>query len=186
MSSTEIAAAPPGAARAAVRVIERVTEALWVVGGAAAVVMAINVTVAVLSRYLFRNPMSFTLDLTQYWWMPIIAAAPMAAALLRNEHITAPILVDLASERARRITAVGTLVLTFATVSLLVWNLLEKAITSVELQEAAVGTPWVALWPIRIIMVAAFVAFALQTAAEVIKIIVPAAALAAGAEGDPE
>lgn len=156
-----------------IAIIETLTHWMWALGGAVAVLMAINVTTAVVSRYLFRNPLAFTLDLTQYWWMPVLAAAPMAAALLRSEHITAPLLFDMGGPKTRRGIALGTTVLTFVTIALISWTLVEKALTSISLQEAAVGTPWVAIWPIRIVMVAAFFIFALQVIAEIIKIVVP-------------
>lgn len=63
-------------------------------------VMMMHVTANALSRTFWNNPMSNTLEITQYWYLPTIAFLGFVAAQVRGQHIAA----DLIYERLPRVT----------------------------------------------------------------------------------
>lgn len=57
-------------------------------------VMMVHIAANALLRSLGGSPINHTLELTQYWYVPIIALLGFVAAQARNEHITADLIFD--------------------------------------------------------------------------------------------
>lgn len=57
-------------------------------------VMMVHITANAISRTFFNNPMPNTLEITQYWYLPIVAFLGFIAAQLRGQHVAADLLYD--------------------------------------------------------------------------------------------
>ncbi|WP_235737180.1 TRAP transporter small permease [Nocardioides alcanivorans] len=65
-------------------------------------VMMVHVTLnAVLRRY-FGSPIDYTLEITQYWYMPILAFLGFMAAQRRGQHIAADLIFQMLPTVSRR------------------------------------------------------------------------------------
>jgi TRAP-type C4-dicarboxylate transport system permease small subunit len=73
-------------------------------------VMAVHVVINAVSRRLFREPFEGTLELVQYWYMPVLALFGIFAAQVRGQHLAAELIY-------RRLTRVGQRVYALAGVS---------------------------------------------------------------------
>ncbi|WP_436698047.1 TRAP transporter small permease [Nocardioides sp. BYT-33-1] len=57
-------------------------------------VMMVHITANAISRTFFDNPMPNTLEITQYWYLPIVAFLGFIAAQLRGQHVAADLLYE--------------------------------------------------------------------------------------------
>lgn len=65
-------------------------------------VMMVHITANAISRTFFNNPMSNTLEITQYWYLPIVAFLGFIAAQLRGQHVAADLLYERLPEVTKR------------------------------------------------------------------------------------
>ncbi|GAB3617742.1 hypothetical protein GCM10027416_22990 [Okibacterium endophyticum] len=141
------------------------------IAGAGVMVMALHIFVDVASRSLFGKPLPGTLDIVSAFWMPAVAMLGMGYAQFRNQHIRVELLVDSATDRVKRIygaiadaaVAITLLCMTYAGGTALV--------TSFLIGESAVSTPWVQLWPGRLLLCLSLVLCAAVAAVRVIALI---------------
>lgn len=150
-----------------VRVIERLSQAAAVIGAIAALLLALNVIIDVTLRYLFRMTLPGTLDLVMFWWMPISAVLPQALTELSGEHIRVSLLTErLRGIHKRIIDSFGAIVALIIVGSLVYYTAI-TAVNKMEVDESALGAPWIPVWPVRMFVVLGLVIFLLQICASV-------------------
>lgn len=149
--------------------IDRFNIALAVIAGLAAVALMVNVVFDVAGRFLLNKPIPPTLDFTQYAWMPTLIALGLGLALQRGEHIRVSLLTSPTSSRVQRIVEIVAMVFTLATLAPLTYFTAIKAYDAMNLQEAAVGSPWMVIWPFRWIVTLGLIGLFLQAIAELVR-----------------
>lgn len=80
-------------------------------------VMMVHITWNAISRTFFNDPLPNTLEITQYWYLPIVAFLGFIAAQLRGQHVAADLLYERFPEVTKRYV-VAVLFLLAAVVSL--------------------------------------------------------------------
>jgi len=65
-------------------------------------VMMVHVTLNAVLRKYFGNPIDYTLEITQYWYMPVIAFLGFMAAQRRGQHIAADLIFQMLPTATRR------------------------------------------------------------------------------------
>lgn len=149
--------------------VDRISTWLAAVAAACTGLMALHIVADALGRTMFRQPLPATLELTQYGWMPALAALALGYAMLLGEHIKVDLLTGGASPQVRRVVQTVAMFVTLATVALLAWAAVESAIASVELAEHSAGAAWVPVWPGRIALGVGMIGLTLQTGAELVR-----------------
>lgn len=153
------------------RIVDRMCVAAAVIGGSAIVLMALTIVVDVISRFFWNAPMAGALDVSTYWWMPIVAAAPMAYTQLRGEHIEITMLVDRLGEQHRRYATMIALGVSAAVVSLAAYITLQAAIVAMGHAEAATIVRWIYIWPTRFALAAALALLAIALVADLFRVL---------------
>lgn len=139
------------------------------VGAVALVLMMLHIMADVVARNVLNDPLEGTMEITQYWWMPVCGLAGLALAQSRGEHIA----VDVLPEAAGRVAAtVSRVVTNFVSLAVLGWVLTvvwETAVARTELSEKAVGQDWLVIWPVRWVIVALFVLYVVANVATLLR-----------------
>jgi TRAP-type C4-dicarboxylate transport system permease small subunit len=147
--------------------LERITNAAGVFGGIGILLLLLHVVADVASRHVLNRPLHGTLEISQYWYMPIIVFLGLAIAERTDQHISAPIIYDrlkpgLQLELAAIATVLSVLLLTgFA------WFGFEEAVTLMQ-QGAAGIVSQVPIWPTRFLVPLGSLLFALEIIAKFI------------------
>lgn len=153
------------------RIIDRFSSIAAVGAGIAMVALLVNVAVDVLARTIGGRPLGLTLELTTYWWMPVLVTLAYALTEQGREHITVTVLLDRLSNRMRRIIEGGFSGLSTAIVSVLAWFTIVDAAGATEIRQAANSVPPLEYWPIKILAAAGLTLLALQMAATTFRIL---------------
>lgn len=140
--------------------------AFFAFGAAAAVVLlAISVFVDVIGRTFFHAPLTGTLEMTAYWWMPMLTILAYGYTERKQEHIKVTILLDMLPLRLRQmVEGAFSLLATGLLVALTYYTWIDAA-RSARIQETTPATPPVAIWPFKFVAVAGIAMLALQFAA---------------------
>ncbi len=78
-------------------------------------VMMVHITANAISRTFLNDPMPNTLEITQYWYLPIVAFLGFIAAQFRGQHVAA----DLLYERFPQVTKRYVMFAVFAVAAIL-------------------------------------------------------------------
>lgn len=157
-----------GAARTLGRVlrgIDLVSGALAVLAAAALVALAANVVADVIGRAFFNTPVTGTLEMTSYWWMPMLVLLAFAWTEREQEHIRVTILLDALPGRMRRIVEGCFGGLAAALLAVLAWHSLNEALDSAAVGQTTASSPPTAIWPFKFAAPLGAGALALQAAA---------------------
>ncbi|MGM7775774.1 TRAP transporter small permease subunit [Arthrobacter sp. KNU-44] len=149
--------------------IDRISTATAALAGIATLGMMINVIIDVIGRYAFKQPLPGTLDLVTFAWMPSLVSLGLGFALLRGEMVRVSLLTAPTSPRTQRIIEILGMTLMLFTVGFLLWFGVEKAIDSTDLEESAVGTPWLPVWVFRWAVMVGLAVLLLQSAAQLLR-----------------
>lgn len=165
-----ISAAKPAAERLPwLKWIDRFSTLLAILGGIATVGLMLNIVFDVLGRFFFNHPLSGTLDLTQFAWMPMLVSLALGYSLLRAEHVRVNLLTAPTGERTQRVIEIICMVFTIVTTAMLIWFSIAKADDAMGFGEKAVGTPWLVIWPFRWVLVVGLIGLLLQAIAELLR-----------------
>lgn len=159
------AAAAPRGLPSGIRAIDTMSAVAGYGAAIALVLLAASVFVDVVGRTLFNTPLTGTLEMTTFWWMPALTVLAFAYTEQRQEHIKVTILLDTLPPRMRQIVEGSFGLLATALVLALAWYTLMEAIRSGRIQETTPGTPPVAIWPFRFVAAVGLAMLALQFAA---------------------
>lgn len=152
------------------RIIDRISISLAIVAGVGCLGMMLNIVADVIARAASR-PLSGTVDLTQFAWMPVIVSLGLGYALLLGQHIRVTLLSGSASLGAQRIVEIVGLTVTLVTAAALAWYSMERALMATGIAEMPPSTPWLPIWAFRWVLVLGAVGFAMQAAAQLIRAI---------------
>lgn len=126
-------------------------------------VMMLHITANALLRTFANDPMSNTLEIVQYVYMPIVAFLGFIAAQYRGQHIA----TDLLFERLPKVAQPYVLSLVTAVSGLLsagfAWFTLQEALHSFDIRQAA-GLTDVPAWPTHFLAPIAFASLTVQFA----------------------
>ncbi|MBO6716723.1 MAG: TRAP transporter small permease [Rhizobiaceae bacterium] len=154
---------------AALRMIDRLGN-LFAFGAAAALaLLALHVFFDVLGRAFFNRPLSGTLEMTAYWWMPMLTLLAYAYTEQKQEHIKVTILLDALPMRMRQLVEGSFGILAVALLVALTWFTLIDALESAEIGQTTASSPPVHIWPFKFVAVAGVALLALQVAATTIR-----------------
>lgn len=130
-------------------------------------VMMVHVSLNALTRSFFSAPIFGTLEMTSFWYLPLVAALGFIAAQLRKEHITAELVYDALPRPAKLITAVLTSLLSAGVSGLFFWFGLQDALHSLDIGKSAGNTDH-QVWPFQL---ATALSFAFLAGSFVVQII---------------
>lgn len=166
------------------RWIDRLSAALALLAGLAALAMMANIVADVVGRVFFR-PLPGTVDITQFAWMPIVVSLGMGYALLSGQHIRIGLLADRCGPLTQRVVEVCAMAATLATLAAFSWFGAERAIRGLQIGEFSSATPWLPIGVFRWVMVAGLLGLALQALAQLLRAVVLRDALTADDELAP-
>lgn len=149
------------------RMIDRLSDALAVLAAVGLILLALNVGADVIGRAFFNAPVTGTLEMTAYWWMPILTLLAFGATERRQEHIKVTILLDTLPPRLRQLVEAVFGLVTCALLTWLAWHASAQAIESAGYRETTASTPPVVIWPFKFVAIAGVGMLALQTLASV-------------------
>lgn len=145
--------------------IDGISRLLALVAALALVLLAGNIFLDVLGRWLFNQPIRGTLEVTANWWMPTLTLLAFAYTERKQEHIKVTILLDGLPLRLRQyVEGVFSLIATVLLIAL-AWHTMNDAIKSWGFGEITASSPPIAIWPFKFVALAGVAALALQMAA---------------------
>jgi TRAP-type C4-dicarboxylate transport system permease small subunit len=124
-------------------------------------VMMLHITANALLRTFANKPLPDTLEIVQFWYMPIVAFLGFIAAQYRGQHIA----TDLLFERLPKAAQPYVLCLALAVSAILsgafAWFTLQEALHSFDIRQAA-GLTDVPAWPTHFLAPLAFGSLTVQ------------------------
>lgn len=150
---------------ALIRGIDRLSGWAAVLAALGVVLLIVNVSIDVVGRTLFRAPLAGTLEMTAYWWMPLITLMAFAFTEKGQEHIKVTILLDALPLRLRQLVEGTFGILAVALLLILAWYALQEALYAASIGKTTPSQPPVTVWPFYFVAVAGVVLLALQAAA---------------------
>ncbi|OUZ10163.1 TRAP C4-dicarboxylate ABC transporter permease [Aeromicrobium sp. PE09-221] len=108
--------------------------------------MMVHISLNAIMRAFWSAPLSNTLEITQYWYLPVIAFLGFIAAQRRGQHVSADLIYEMLPQvtkrwvRAVSAVVVGTVCAGFA------WFGLQEALHSFEIRRTA-GVSDMPAWP---------------------------------------
>lgn len=147
-------------------------------------VMMVHITANAISRTFFNNPLPNTLEITQYWYLPIVAFLGFIAAQLRGQHVAA----DLLYERFPDVTKRFVLAVMFLLASVVSLGFArfgwDEALHAMDIEKTA-GVSELPAWQPYFLAPVAFAALTVQFAYAAIHALVRGVD-GEGMVGDPE
>jgi TRAP-type C4-dicarboxylate transport system permease small subunit len=126
-------------------------------------IMMLHISANALLRAFVRAPVADTLEITQYWYMPVIVFIGFVAAQMRGEHVTADFVYNLLPMSVRPyVLGVGYVLVTVVCGGF-AWFGWEEAITALEVRRVA-GASNVPAWPTYFLAPLSFAVLTLQFA----------------------
>lgn len=125
------------------------------------IVMMLQVVINAISRTVWREPLFGTLEVTQFYYLPILALLGLAAAQARNEHIVADLLFDSFPPLARRVTTVIVNVLSGVITGLIGWFAIAEFLHALE-RGVTAGNTDIQVWPVHLFMAICYAIFTIQ------------------------
>ncbi|MEW2354416.1 TRAP transporter small permease [Spirillospora sp. NPDC029432] len=109
-------------------------------------VMMLHVTVNALTRTFLDLPIPNTLEVVEYWYLPIVVFCGFLAAQSRGEHIAAELIFDRLPRATRPYLVAASSVLCCACSAGFAWWGLGEAIHAFEIEKTA-GVSDLVAWP---------------------------------------
>lgn len=145
--------------------------ALWL-GGTALVLMAAHVSLDAFGKYLFSFPIPATLEVVAYYYMPAVAALPIAYVEARNGHVAVEMLFDRLPAKARRVVQLFNALVMLGFIGLLTWLAGREAIRKFDIGEYMFGEYPIIIWPGRFVFTAGLALVALISLAKLLRLLV--------------
>lgn len=132
-------------------VLERITNVVGIIGGIGILLLLFHVVADVVARFAFNKPINGTLEISQYWYMPIIVFLGLAMAERTDQHISAPIVYDRLKPKLKIEFSFISMVLSVLLLFGFAWFGFEEAMTLMK-QGAAGIVSEVPIWPTRFLV----------------------------------
>ena len=124
-------------------------------------VMSVHVVANALSRTFFRAPLPDTLELTQFWYLPIVALLGMIAAQQTGQHIAAELIYERLPSKGKRFYEVVGLLLCIGLSAGFTWFGFVEALDAFERLRTA-GVTTLPIWPVYFLVPITFGTLAIQ------------------------
>lgn len=147
------------------------------------VVMMLHVTANALMRTTLSSPLPHTLEITQYWYMPMIAFLGFVAAQARGQHIATDLLFSRFPSVTQRWVLLAVTVLSIIPCVGFAWFGLGEALTAME-QGRTAGVTTIPSWPTFFLAPLAFAILVVQLARLAVSLVRGTEQLAPVAETD--
>lgn len=154
---------------AVLRLIDRMSALLAIGAAAALLILAATVIVDVAGRSFFNRPLTGALEMTAYWWMPMLVLLAFAYTECRQEHIKVTILLDTLPPRMRRVVEGCFGVVATGLLIALAWHAWGEALDSAAVGQTTASSPPVAVWPFKFLAPLGVGMLALQVAATTVR-----------------
>lgn len=138
--------------RALEQAIGRLAQALSLIGAVALVLMMTQVTLDVLGKYLFNQPVPMTLEAVSNYYMVAVVFLPLGAVERRNGHIHVELIYGYLPRIPRRVLDVLAYGLGVAFMGLLTQSTWVVAVRKYEVGEFIMGSYSVITWPSRFLV----------------------------------
>ncbi|MPV88444.1 TRAP transporter small permease subunit, partial [Georgenia ruanii] len=130
-------------------------------------VMMVQITANALMRTLFREPLPYTLEITQYWYMPVVAFLGFMAAQRRGQHIAADLIFQALPRGTKRAVLAALYLLAAVALAGMAYYGWHEAIKAWEIRKHAGISPLPA-WPLYFLPSLAFGVMTVQFVAAAI------------------
>ena len=156
------------------RALDRLLSGISVVAGAIAgiglMLMLILIMTDVSAKYLMNKPITGTLEIVSYYFMPIAVYLALPYVERSNEHISVPLVTDLLPPKLRRALAILVALLSAGYLLIVAWACGVKAAALMHSGEE-IGLIYfdLIIWPPRWLVPIAFVTMAIQIVRGVFK-----------------
>lgn len=124
-------------------------------------VMMIHITANALLRTWWQAPINNTLEMVQYWYLPLVAFLGFIAAQYRGQHIAADLIFQMLPHVTRRFVLAAMFVLCAAVSLGAAWYGYGEAVHAMEIRKTA-GVSDLISWPTYFLAPIAFGSLTLQ------------------------
>lgn len=132
-----------------------VNVATSVLGGLGVFGLMLYVVANAVSRYVWNEPFSASLEIVQFLLMPALVTVSLVAAQLARQHVTADIMVHFFPPAGRKWLAVGIDLLAAAVLAVLTWFTWSHAEFAQE-RDFKAGYTDIVAWPVYFFVPVAF------------------------------
>lgn len=164
--------------------VERTNVATLWVAGTAMVLMAIHVSLDAFGKYLLSIPIPATLEVVAFYYMPAVAALPIAHVELKNGHVALDAVFNHLPKPVQRLVLVLNGLLMIAFIGLLTYLAGREAWRKFEIGEYMFGEYPLIIWPGRFIFTFGLAFFCLVVFVKILDVLVALAKPAASSVED--
>lgn len=157
---------------------------IWV-AGVAMVLMAVHVSLDALGKYLLSLPIPATLEVVAYYYMPAVAALPIAHVELKVGHVSLEMVFDAFPAWLQRVVLVVNGLLMVAFLGLLTFLAGREALRKFEIGEYMFGEYPLIIWPGRFVFTFGLAFFCFVVAVKTLDIAFGAATGRVNAQKEP-
>ncbi|AFR49472.1 TRAP transporter small permease [Gordonia sp. KTR9] len=125
------------------------------------ILMMLHVTLNAITRSFFSAPVPNTLEITEYWYMPILALIGFVTAQARREHVSIDLLFRRIPRAAQRWVIVGSHLLSAMVFAGFAWYGASEALHAYDI-ELTGGVSALTIWPVWILVPVSFAVLAAQ------------------------
>lgn len=144
--------------------------AIWL-AGIALLLMAVHVSLDAFGKYLFSLPIPATLEVVAYYYMPAVAALPIAHVEAKGGHVAVEMLYDHLPTRWKKVVQVLNSVVILAFIGLLTWLAGREALRKFDIGEYMFGEFPIVIWPGRFVFTAALALVVLVSLIKLIRLL---------------
>lgn len=123
--------------------------------------MMLHITANAVLRAFFNSPLPNTLEITQYWYLPIVVFLGFIAAQMRGQHVAADVLYQLLPDTTKRYVLMAGLLLAAALCAAAAWFGLQEAVHAMDIRKTA-GVSALVAWPPYFLAPIAFTSLTVQ------------------------
>lgn len=139
----------------------RMLKVLAGIGGLVLIAMMAHIVADVFMKYVFRSPIQGTLEIVSHYYMVMAVLLPLALVEWRRESISVDIFFQLFPRWLRLISVIFGLALMVTVYSGLTYQTIFDAFRAFGINEKAMGSAEIIIWPSRFAFPLGFAASAL-------------------------
>ena len=149
------------------RLFRRTTTGLMLIGGLGVIALMTNVTLDVVAKLVWNQPIQGTVEISSYYYMVAIVMLPMPFVEHRDAQITVDLVTDRLPDGPRRICLALGCLAGAGILSVMAWRTGLDAVRAFRVGEVVMGSREVIVWPARVLLP---VGFALAAVASVLRL----------------
>lgn len=134
------------------RLFQRVTAALMLLGGVGVVLMMLSIVADVVSKLVWNAPIQGTVEVSSYYYMIVLVMLPMAFVELEDEQISVDLLFDRFPQMVQRVALVATGLAAAAILAVMAWRTGLDARRALRVGEVVMGSREIVVWPARMVL----------------------------------